>query len=176
MTEPQLILVDELNQAIGIASKTEVHQAGTLHRAFSVFLFTADGRWLMQQRALHKYHSGGLWTNACCSHPQPNEESLDAAARRLRIEMGLLCPLQHAFDFTYKAHFANGLIEHEYDQVYIGTTDIQPVINKEEVNNWKYITFEELHEEVTSHPENFTEWFRIIYIRMNKHYQSIINS
>ena len=117
--------------------KMEAHQKGVLHRAFSVFVFNNAGELLLQQRADHKYHSGGLWTNTCCSHPAPGEKNADAAARRLYEEMGFNCELAHSFSFIYKAQFQNGLTEYEFDHVYIGYADSIPVLNMDEVQDWK---------------------------------------
>src|SRR5437868_13373055 len=108
----QVILVNELDEPIGKMEKMEAHYQGALHRAFSVFIFDEAGRMLLQQRAMEKYHSGGLWTNACCSHPAPGENTLDAAKKRLKEEMGIEGELRHLFNFTYRAKFENGLIEH----------------------------------------------------------------
>lgn len=117
----QVILVNELDQETGLMEKMEAHEKGLLHRAFSVFIMNDQGDMLLQQRALDKYHSGGLWTNACCSHPLPGEAVEAAAHRRLSEEMGFDCPLRELFQFTYRTEFDNGLIEHEYDHVWTGT-------------------------------------------------------
>ena len=116
----QVILVDVNDRQIGIMEKMKAHQQGSLHRAFSVFIFNKKGEMLLQQRALNKYHSGGLWTNACCSHPLPGEETIAAAKRRLQEELGFEIPVEKVFDFVYKADFDNGLTEHEFDHVYVG--------------------------------------------------------
>ena len=129
----KVILVDENDVEKGIMDKMEAHQKGVLHRAFSVFVFNYAGELLLQQRADHKYHSGGLWTNTCCSHPAPGEKIADAAVRRLYEEMGFNCELAHSFSFIYKAHFQNGLTEYEFDHVYIGYSDSIPALNKEEL-------------------------------------------
>src|SRR4249919_2599143 len=115
--DQEVILVNEQNEAIGTMEKMEAHRKALLHRAFSVFIFNSKGEMLLQQRALNKYHSGGLWTNACCSHPRPGELIEDAATRRLKEELGFETPLKKIFQFTYQASFDNGLTEHEFDHV-----------------------------------------------------------
>ncbi|MFT4094742.1 MAG: isopentenyl-diphosphate Delta-isomerase [Niabella sp.] len=157
-----VVLVDERDRAIGTMGKTEAHEKGFLHRAFSVLLFNSKGELLLQQRAFDKYHCGGLWTNTCCSHPFPDEDILIAAKRRLQEEMGITCRLQKAFDFIYKAGFDNGLTEHEFDHVFFGQFSGVPAINKKEVANWKYIPLYDLKKDRAHHPENYTPWFKII--------------
>ncbi|MFT4022708.1 MAG: isopentenyl-diphosphate Delta-isomerase [Flavihumibacter sp.] len=124
MTVPihtQVVLVDNDDREVGTMEKMEAHRQAKLHRAFSVFIFDSRGRMLLQQRAFGKYHSGGLWTNACCSHPFPGEAVEDAARRRLKEELGFTVPLTHLFSFIYKAPFDNGLTEHEYDVLQVLT-------------------------------------------------------
>lgn len=161
MNSPQVILVNEYDQEIGQMEKMEAHEKGLLHRAFSVFIFNSEGEMLLQKRALHKYHSPGLWTNSCCSHPYPNENVYDAANRRLNEEMGMSTDLNFAFSFQYKAEFDNGLIEHEYDHVFIGRTDQAPKLNPEEVAEFKYISIDELIQDIEINPDNYTPWFKI---------------
>ena len=132
----QLILVDEQDNPIGTCEKMEAHRKGLLHRAFSVFIFDAQGRMLLQQRALSKYHSGGLWTNACCSHPFPGEDNLTAATRRLQEELGFTTSLRKAFDFYYRAAFDNGLTEHEFDHVFVGQYEGTLEVNPQEVMDY----------------------------------------
>ncbi|MFM1932929.1 MAG: isopentenyl-diphosphate Delta-isomerase [Bacteroidota bacterium] len=156
-----VILVDEDDRPIGHMEKMLAHKLGKLHRALSVFIFNSEGQMLLQQRAHHKYHSPGLWTNTCCSHPRENEATEDAATRRLKEEMGMSAALSHAFHFIYRTEFENGLIEHELDHVFIGFTDEQPLLNPEEVAAWKYMDILELQRDVDSHPENYTSWFKI---------------
>ncbi len=160
-----VILVDERDEPIGTMEKLEAHRKGVLHRAISVFIFNREGRLLLQQRALHKYHSGGLWTNTCCSHPAPGESTHAAAHRRLQEEMGMEIPLTFAFTFLYHAPFANGLVEHELDHVFIGYTDASPVINPEEVAQSRWVSLAEIDAEVASNPEAYTAWFKLIYKR-----------
>lgn len=142
--------------------KQEAHEKALLHRAFSVFVFNSSGKLLLQQRALSKYHSGGLWTNTCCSHPRPGEQTIDAAHRRLQEEMGFDCQLQQKFYFIYKAPFENGLTEHELDFIYTGTFDGEPEINPDEVQQYKWISITDLNNDIRLHPERYTAWFNII--------------
>ncbi len=157
----QLILVDLSDNEIGALDKMEVHLQGLLHRAFSLFIFNDNGELLLQKRANHKYHSAGLWTNTCCSHPNFGEATADAVNRRLQEEMGMQCANHFAFSFVYKTQFENGLTEHELDHVYIGYCNTPPVINITEVEDYKYISMENLLEDVEANPEHYTSWFKI---------------
>jgi len=161
MPEDQVILVDENDTPIGTMGKLEVHEKGLLHRAFSVFIFNDKNEMLLQRRALSKYHSAGLWTNTCCSHPQPNEDTLAAANRRLKEEMGMSADLTHKSSFIYKTPFDNNLTEHEFDHVFIGYSNSDPKINPEEVDSFKWINIFDLKKEIASSPEQFTSWFKI---------------
>jgi isopentenyl-diphosphate delta-isomerase len=161
MTEDYVILVDENDNDIGVMEKLKAHQQGLLHRAFSIFIFNEHKELLLQQRALSKYHSAGLWTNTCCSHPRPNETIKDAASRRLFEEMGLSCELQIKTNFIYKTSFDNGLTEHEYDYVLTGYTSQNPVINPEEVETYKWSTIEDIKKDIGIRPHNYTSWFKI---------------
>ncbi|RNL52414.1 isopentenyl-diphosphate Delta-isomerase [Pedobacter jejuensis] len=165
MTE-QVILVDNNDLPIGQMEKLEAHTKGLLHRAFSIFIFNSKNELLLQQRAFSKYHSGGLWTNTCCSHPRLGEDNIDAAIRRLDEEMGMNCALKYAFNFTYKAAFPDGLIEHELDHVFFGFTDEIPKINREEVQDFQYLTLDELRNQITKKPEMFTPWLKICLERV----------
>lgn len=171
MTE-LLILVDEQDNEIGFMDKLTVHQLGKLHRAFSIFIFNSKGELLLQQRADSKYHSPGLWSNTCCSHPRPGEKTGDAVNRRLMEELGLTCNLQHDFSFIYKTNFSNGLTEHEFDHVYTGITNDIPRPNADEVKDWKYISLPELQKGMTENSANYTEWLKIclpeILVRFNQ--------
>lgn len=158
-----IILVNENDEQIGIMAKLEAHEKAMLHRAFSVFIFNSKGEVLMQQRAEHKYHSGGLWTNTCCSHPFPGENTLEAANRRLMEEMGLKTTLNFVFKFQYKAVVDNELTEHEVDHVFVGKSDEIPLVNPSEVASYKYMTIQQIQEDITSSPDNYTVWFRIIF-------------
>jgi len=167
--EDCLILVDENDMPCGKLEKSLTHKLGLLHRAFSIFIFNTKGEMLLQQRAMNKYHSAGLWSNACCSHPRFGEELNDAVKRRLYEEMGMSCKLEYAFNFTYKVNFENGLTEHEYDHVFIGITNAQPILNIDEAAAWKYVSPEDLILEMTLYPEKFTEWFKIAFTKVSKY-------
>jgi isopentenyl-diphosphate delta-isomerase len=156
-----LILVDEDDNEIGLMEKLAVHQTGSLHRAFSVFIFNSKGELLLQQRADDKYHSGGLWTNTCCSHPVNGEEIKSTIKKRLKEEMGLDCETNFQFSFIYKTGFGNGLTEHELDHVYFGKSDAEPMLNTFEAKDWKYISLENLEKAIQKNPENYTTWLRI---------------
>jgi isopentenyl-diphosphate delta-isomerase len=156
-----LILVDENDKEIGLMEKMPAHKSGKLHRAFSVFIFNTKGELLLQQRADSKYHSGGLWTNTCCSHPVSGEEIAVTIKKRLKEEMGIECATSFQFSFIYKSELANGLTEHELDHVYFGTTDEKPTLNKSEAKDWKYISLQTLKETVRQNPQNFTIWLQI---------------
>jgi len=150
--------------------KMQAHREAKLHRAFSVFVFNNKGELLIHQRALEKYHSGGLWTNTCCSHPREGETVLEAGHRRLQEEMGFDCALQPAFTFTYKAELDNELTEYEFDHVLIGRYDAEPDINPDEVADWKYVSLDRLRADISLHPELFTVWFKIAFLEVEKHY------
>lgn len=156
-----VVLVDELDQPKGIMEKLEAHKQGLLHRAFSIFIFNSKQELLLQKRANHKYHCGGLWTNTCCSHQRPNESTLDAANRRLKEEMGMECALETTFSFVYKAEFDNGLTEHEFDHVLVGYCDDTPEINSEEVGSYKYMSLEAIQEDLERNEHLYTPWFKI---------------
>jgi isopentenyl-diphosphate delta-isomerase len=168
-----VILVDEQDNALGLMEKMEAHEKGLLHRAFSVFILNDQKQILLQQRAHSKYHSGGLWTNTCCSHPRDGETNLEAAHRRLQEEMGFDCPVEKILDFVYRAELDHGLTEHEFDHVFIGTYNDDPVINPEEVASFKWMDLEELKDDIKNHPEIYTEWFKIIFDRYYKHVTSL---
>lgn len=172
----EVILVNANDQEIGTREKLQAHLAGELHRAFSIFLFNDQDELLLQKRASSKYHSGGLWTNTCCSHPRPGEELSAAVNRRLQEEMGIACEMTPAFQFIYRAELDKNLIEHEYDHVYVGTFNGVPDINNNEVEDWKYIDFASLEKDMYEHPEHYTEWFKIAITifkeKSIKHFQS----
>lgn len=156
-----VVLVDRDDNQLGLMEKMEAHEKGLLHRAFSVFLFNSKGEMLLQQRAFSKYHSGGLWTNACCSHPRDGEDTIAAAHRRLEEEMGFDCEIKKAFHFIYKSALDNNLTEHELDHVFIGQYEGAIVPNPEEVESYQYIPVPELVKDVENNPQNYTEWFKI---------------
>ncbi|MFV0529942.1 MAG: isopentenyl-diphosphate Delta-isomerase [Flavobacteriales bacterium] len=158
-----VVLVNEKDEPLGLMEKQEAHINGVLHRAFSVFIFNKKNEMLLQQRAANKYHSPLLWTNTCCSHPRENETYLEGAKRRLKEEMGIFCELEEAFNFIYKAPVGQGLIEHELDRVFIGYYNDTPLPNPQEVARFKWLTIEEVQQEIQRHPKNYTEWFKIIF-------------
>ena len=160
--EEEVVLVDEQDQCVGFAPKLSAHQAGgRLHRAFSVFIFNAAGKMLIQQRAWQKYHFGGHWTNTCCSHPRKDESVLQAAQRRLREEFGFNTELKEAFSFIYRAEDAqSGLTEHEYDHVVTGEFNGEPGANPQEIAAWKWVDVATLLEDVRANPQYYTPWFQ----------------
>ena len=167
--------MDELDNEMGTMEKMEVHQKALLHRAFSIFIFNEKGEMLLHKRAEKKYHSGGLWTNACCSHPQPGEETLAAAQMRLQEEMGFNTELKKAFDFIYKAPFDNGLTEHEFDHVFIGTYDGDIVPNAAEVSDYCFKRVAEIKNLIQSQPQKYTEWFKIAFPKMEAYLETLPN-
>jgi isopentenyl-diphosphate delta-isomerase len=158
----QVILVNEHDQQIGTMDKMEAHRKGVLHRAFSVMIENSKGEILIQKRAKAKYHSGGLWSNACCSHPKPGEKTEDAAARRLREELGIELKPVFSYKFIYEVAFSNQLIEHEMDHVFVATFDGIPKINKEEVEDWKFVDHRQLLNQIEQNPDQYTHWFKSI--------------
>jgi isopentenyl-diphosphate delta-isomerase len=164
-----VVLVNDNDMPLGTMEKMEAHERGKLHRAFSVFIFNKKGEMMLQRRALEKYHSPGLWTNTVCSHPHPGENILDAAHRRMMEEMGFDCELKEIFSFKYKANVGGGLTEHEFDHVFIGTTDEKPNPNPEEVSEWKYMSMNDVMEDIRNNPQNYTEWFKIAIKELKTH-------
>lgn len=169
MKEELVILVDENDNKIGLMPKLEAHEKGLLHRAFSVFIFNDQKELMLQQRAHHKYHTPGLWTNTCCSHQRDGETSIEAGKRRLMEEMGFDAELKETVKFTYKAPFDNGLTEHEIDHVMIGHYNDAPNINPDEVADWKWITMDALEDDIERNPEHYTPWFKIIFKKFRAH-------
>jgi isopentenyl-diphosphate Delta-isomerase len=161
MQEQLMILVNEQDEQIGTMPKMAAHEQGVLHRAFSIFLFDDAGNMILQQRALSKYHSAGLWTNACCSHPSPNETVEQAALRRMQEELGIQTDLQKAFTFLYNAPMENGLTEHELDHVFIGTCHQAIQFNTQEVAAIKSMPMMDLQQSINTNPELYTAWFKI---------------
>lgn len=160
----RVVLVDESDRPTGTAGKLQAHSEGWLHRALSVFVFDAAGQLLIQQRSAQKYHSGGLWSNTCCSHPYPEEPPETAARRRLREEMGFSCELAPVLHFTYRASVGDGLTEHEYDHVFAGQVDeigIHP--NPDEVADWSWVPISTLRTDLASNPSHYTVWFRRLF-------------
>ncbi len=169
MKEEQVVLVNENDEKIGLMPKQEAHEKGVLHRAFSVFIFNGKNELMLQQRALHKYHSPGLWTNTCCSHQRDGETSLEAGKRRLFEEMGFSTGLKETTSFIYKAPFDNGLTEHELDHILVGNFEGIPEINTEEVASWKWMDLEKVKKDIQNNPEIYTAWFKIIFDKFYKH-------
>lgn len=158
-SQENVILVDALDREIGVAPKLGVHRSGLLHRAFSVFVTDESGRVLLQRRAESKYHSPGLWSNSCCGHPRPGEQTIDAAARRLDEEMGIHCQLVHISSFLYRAHVDRELLEHELDHVFVGTTDGQPECDPSEVSEFMWADVDTVIAMLRDDPAVFTAWF-----------------
>lgn len=158
-----VILVDKNDNAIGIEEKIKAHQDALLHRAFSIFIFDKEGKLLIQQRGLSKYHSAGLWSNTCCSHPRPEEDILASAHRRLNEEMGFDCELSEIFSFKYKTEFDNTLTENEYDHVFVGYYDSKLTPNSSEVNAYKFVDIKWLEDDLQKHPNIYTIWLKICF-------------
>ncbi|GAA4822983.1 isopentenyl-diphosphate Delta-isomerase [Algivirga pacifica] len=176
MSVQDVILVNEKDEVIGYKEKLQAHMDGDLHRAFSVLLFNKKGEMLIHQRAFDKYHSGGLWTNTCCSHPKAGEDIVSAGRRRLMEEMGIKAEVKHLYHFIYKAPFQNGLTEHELDHVLIGNFEGVPQPNPEEVATYRWVSKDILEEEIKAQPEQFTFWFKMILEEIEKNYSSIWES
>ncbi len=163
-----VILVNNDDLPIGVMEKLEAHEKGLLHRAFSVVILNSAGEMLLQRRADNKYHSGRLWTNACCSHPAPGKTTEEAARHRLAEEMGIRAELHYIASFIYKAALDNGLTEHEFDHIYVGRTDSVPVPDPEEVSEYRYVSQDDLIDDIDANPENYTEWFKIMINRFGE--------
>lgn len=163
LKEEQVILVDKNDKQIGLMPKMEAHEKAILHRAFSVFIFNVNGELLLQKRANHKYHSPNQWTNTCCSHQRDGESNLTAGKRRLQEEMGFSCELEEVFHFIYKAPFDNGLTEHELDHVLIGYYNDNPIINPEEVDDFRWMHINAIETDIENNPNDYTAWFKIIF-------------
>ena len=169
MNEEQVILVNENDEQIGLMPKMEAHEKAVLHRAFSVFIFNSNNELMLQQRAAHKYHSPLLWTNTCCSHQRDGETNIEAGTRRLQEEMGFTTSLKETTSFIYKAPFDNGLTEHELDHIIIGYYEQAPVINPDEVEDWKWMPLENVRTDIAAQPELYTVWFKIIFEKFYEH-------
>jgi isopentenyl-diphosphate delta-isomerase len=163
MQEENVILVNVNDEQIGLMPKMEAHEKAVLHRAFSVFILNDRGDIMLQQRAIQKYHSPLLWTNTCCSHQREGETNIQAGTRRLFEEMGFSASLKELFHFIYRAPFDNGLTEHELDHVMIGYYNQSPIINKDEVESWKWMSIEDVANDIRVQPEIYTIWFKIIF-------------
>jgi isopentenyl-diphosphate delta-isomerase len=158
----QVILVDENDNAIGTMEKMEAHRKGLLHRAFSILVFNSKGELLLQKRSRKKYHSGGLWTNTCCSHPRPDEDIQNAMRRKIKQEMGIDVTPKFSHKFIYRIDLGNELTEHEYDHVYVGRYDGEPQINHDEVDEWRFESLSSLRIAIEKNPQDFTYWFKLI--------------
>ncbi len=169
MTEEQVILVNENDEQIGLMPKQEAHEKAVLHRAFSVFIFNDSNELMLQQRALEKYHSPGLWTNTCCSHQRNGEGNVIAGQRRLQEEMGFISDLKETTSFIYKAPFDNGLTEYEYDHILVGNYNGIPKINPIEVASWKWMKLDAIVQDIEQNPSNYTAWFKIIFEKFYKY-------
>ncbi|MDT0688541.1 isopentenyl-diphosphate Delta-isomerase [Salegentibacter sp. F188] len=172
MTKEKVILVNEKDEQIGLMEKIEAHEKALLHRAFSVFVFNEKGETMIQQRALSKYHSPGLWTNTCCSHQREGETNIQAGKRRLQEEMGFTTDLKDTISFIYKAPFDNGLTEHEFDHILVGKFEGEPDLNPDEVADWKWISLEDVEKDMKQNPDIYTEWFKIIFDKYYSHIKS----
>jgi len=168
----EVILVNEKDEPIGLMEKIEAHEKALLHRAFSVFILNDKNELMLQQRAAHKYHSPLLWANTCCSHQRDGESNIEAGTRRMEEEMGFSVPLKELFSFIYKAPFDNGLTEHELDHVMIGYSNQEPLINTDEVADWKWMEIEAIRKDMEAQPELYTEWFKIIFDRFYHHIEA----
>jgi len=164
----QVILVNENDDSVGSMEKIEAHRRGLMHRALSIFIFNSQGEMLLQQRALSKYHSAGLWSNACCGHPLPDETTELAAKRRLNEELGFTTPLEKIFDFSYRVSFANGLMENEFDHVFVGRYDGKIKINPDEVSDYSFKPIWEIKAGLQNSPEKYTEWFKMVFSRIEE--------
>lgn len=173
MNEEKVILVNENDEPIGLMPKMEAHEKALLHRAFSVFVFNDKKELMLQQRALTKYHSPGLWTNTCCSHQRQGESNIEAGKRRLQEEMGFVTDLKETMSFIYKAPFDNGLTEHEFDHILVGNYNNAPSINFDEVADWKWMTLDDVKADMAEQPELYTAWFKIIF---DKFYNFLITA
>jgi isopentenyl-diphosphate delta-isomerase len=168
----EVILVNEDDKATGTMEKMEAHRKGLLHRAFSVFIFNSKKEMLLQQRATNKYHSGGLWTNTCCSHPLPGEETTKGAELRLFEEMGFNAALEEVFHFIYRHNFENGLTEFEFDHVFVGYYDGSVYPDQDEACDYCFMSMDDIESSLAAHPEEFSAWFQIAFPMMKKWFQS----
>lgn len=168
--DPIISLIDENDTIKGFATKSEVHEKGLLHRAFSIFVMNDKDELLLQKRAADKYHSASLWTNTCCSHAVPGESLQTTAYIRLKEEMGFQCNLRWLFSFRYRAELDNGLIENELDHVFFGFFDGIPIINPKEASAFKWMPFDAIKNDIAKNPLNYTVWFRLIFDNFIEHF------
>ena len=170
--EESVILVDSNDKKLGLMPKLQAHKEGRLHRALSVFIFNPKGLVLLQKRASSKYHTGGLWSNTCCSHPRDGESASAAAHRRLKEEMGFDCELEEAFSFTYKVELG-GIYEHEFDHVFVGVCEANPKPDPKEVESWEWADPKRLESEIEAHPEKYTHWMKEALVRASEFAKSM---
>lgn len=173
--EEIIICVDKNDNEIGYIEKMDAHIKGILHRALSVFIFNEKKELLLQKRYSCKYHSPSLWTNTCCTHPNKSESTISAAKRRLQEEMGFSCDLKEVFSFIYYIKFDNNLIEHEFDHVYFGKYSDKIIMNPLEVEDYKWLSLDEIKIELQYNPENYTYWFKYIIDNYIKEIEANIN-
>ncbi len=173
ISRDHVILVDHLDREIGISPKMEAHKKGKLHRAVSVFIFNSEGKWLLQQRASDKYHCADLWSNACCTHPVQGESVLSAASRRLMEEMGLNVVLHKLMELKYISELDNGLIENEYDHIFVGFSDDIPQLNPNEVAEYSYQSIQRIQKGIKNIPNGFTPWFKLLVPQIVKRQREI---
>ena len=166
----RVVLVDQNNNEIGTEDKLDAHKKGLLHRAFSIFIFNDNNQILLQKRSDVKYHSAGLWSNTCCSHPYNDKPLVEYANTRLIQEMGIQSNLKEFFSFIYRAKLSNGLIEFEYDHVFFGKYNSDPILNIDEASSFKWINFKQLQLEIEENPTKFTFWLKIIVKDYSKYF------
>ncbi|MEG0774009.1 isopentenyl-diphosphate Delta-isomerase [Clostridium sp.] len=170
-----IIAVNEFDKEVGSIEKMEAHYKGILHRAFSILIFNSKNELLLQKRNVNKYHSPGLWTNTCCSHPRYGESLQEAIYRRLKEEMGFICDLKEIFNFVYKAELENNLFEHEFDHVFFGFYDGEVNINKDEADDFKWVSINEIKSDIKDNPEAYTYWFKVLFDRAESEFYKFIN-
>ena len=170
--EERVILVDENDKEMGTEEKMKAHVENKMHRAISVFVFNSKGEMMLQRRAMSKYHSPGLWSNTCCTHPRLGEENIDAAKRRLKEEMGFECELKEIFSFTYNIELGKNLYENEFDHVFFGTFDGEPNLNPDETDDYKFVSIAELEKDAKENPDNYTYWFRVALERVLDYFRN----
>ncbi len=163
MERNTVVLVDENDNPIAEMDKLAAHEKGYLHRAFSIFIFNNNGELLLQQRANHKYHGAGLWTNTCCSHPQWEEDVKSSAIQRLNYEMGMQCDIKWVYSFIYNERVENNLIEHELDYVFVGYSEESPVLNRDEVQDYKWMEVKKILSDIEHNPTHYTIWFKYAF-------------
>lgn len=171
----ELILVNENDEELGYKDKAGCHLGqGTLHRAFSLFIFNDHGELLLQQRSKEKPLWPLFWSNSCCSHPRRGESMELATGRRLRQELGMEAELQYVYKFQYQAQFDENGAEHELCWVYLGRCSDAPQANVHEIADWRFISVPDLEQEMAAYPERFTPWFKMEWEKLNKDYIDLL--